>query len=302
MTPSEQTSLYGLVGDPVSHSMSPFIMNRGFAEFNIDATYVAFGIRPELFFASVGGLIAQGIEGFNVTFPYKEEVLFHVEEVSTEAEIIGAVNTVVVDEDQIIGHNTDCTGTAIALETFTGIRDGGDEVFIFGGGGAARAAGYGLLAAGARRVTFGIRDMKNAGDLIDRLAYTFPEQSVEAISLSARAELDVARRRSAIRDSQVVINATPVGMAGNHDVLLEDPSWIRTGQVYFDFVYYPRQTRFLETAREYGAQPLGGVALLVAQASESFRLWTGSVFDVQDMAAAVESFSQPGVQSRREVN
>lgn len=289
MTP-QASHLFGLIGDPVSHSLSPFIMNRAFDALSLDAIYVAFGVKPERLGPSLAGLTAMGIAGLNVTYPYKDEILFHVDSISAEVEVINAINTLVYYDDEIQGFNTDAAGTAIALEQFAGMSLDGAHVLIYGMGGSARAAAYGVLERGAERVVFVARSPEKGGMVIERFAYAFPRQSMAVVSLDA-SSADL--RRDAFRHSQIVINATPVGMGGHTGAsLIQDVSWIRPEQLFFDFVYHPKQTAFLEAARRAGAKTLGGIALLVSQASESFRLWTDQGFDVKEMAEAVEEFTK----------
>jgi shikimate dehydrogenase len=293
MASEGKSLLFGLIGDPVAHSLSPFIMNRAFAALGLDAIYVAFGVRPDRMAVSFAGLTSLGIGGLNVTYPYKEEILYHVDAISPEAEIINAANTIARYEDELHGFNTDAPGTAIALETFTSAQIEGARAFIFGVGGSARAAAYGLLERGAERITFGVRSMERGAMAAERLQYAFPEQGVDFVMLASREDSSV--RKQAFRGANIVINATPVGMIDeDHTQLIEDPAWISRGQTFFDFVYHSRRTLFLETAKRAGATTLGGLALLVAQASESFRIWTDQAFDVKAMAEAVEEFSQSG--------
>ncbi len=296
-----KSHLFGLIGDPVAHSLSPFIMNRAFDTLGLDAIYVAFGIKPERLGPSLAGLTAMGVSGLNVTYPYKEEILYHIDAVSAEVEVINAVNTVVYLEDEIQGYNTDAAGTAMALETFAGVALEGARAFVFGVGASARAAAYGLLERGAERVVLAGRSLDNAPMIVERFQFAFPEQPVSIVSLVDAA--GPAARREAFRDADVVINATPVGMVGHAEgSLIEDASWIRGEQVFFDFVYHPRQTAFLETARRAGARTLGGLALLVSQAAESFRIWTDHGFDVKEMAEAVDAFSKTEPTPGRRVN
>lgn len=291
MASTGKTLLFGLVGHPVAHSLSPFIMNRAFDWLGLDAMYVAFGVKPEYLQPSVAGLAAMGIAGLNVTYPYKEEILYHIDAVASEAEIINAVNTVMFFDDEIQGFNTDAPGTAIALETFTGMALEGARGLVYGMGGSGRAAAYGLLERGAERVTFAVRDVSKGPMILERFHYAFPEQDVDVVHASGIE--DIMPRRDAFRGADVVINATPVGMEGfPAGTVIEDAMWIRPEQVFFDFVYHPRQTAFLETARNAGAQTLGGIALLVAQASESFRIWTDHGFDIKEMAEAVAEYSR----------
>lgn len=291
MASAGKSLLFGLIGDPVAHSLSPFIMNRAFDSLGLDAMYVAFGVKPERLQASVAGLGTLGIAGLNVTYPYKEEILYHIDAISSEAEIINAVNTVLFFDDEIQGFNTDAPGTAIALEVFTDAPVEGARAFIYGMGGSARAAAYGLLERGAERITFASRSVEKGPLVLERFQYAFPEQEVDVVKIAGVD--DIIPRRDAFRGADIVINATPVGMADlARDELIEDASWIRPEQTYFDFVYHPRQTLFLETARRAGAKTLGGIALLVAQASESFRIWTDHGFDVKEMVEALEDFSR----------
>jgi shikimate dehydrogenase len=292
MSSAGRSLLFGLIGDPVAHSLSPFIMNRAFAAHGLDAIYVALGVRPEHLSASFSGLAALGIGGLNVTYPYKEEILYHVDAISPEAEIINAANTVARYDDELHGFNTDAPGTATAIETFTSTAVEGARAFIFGVGGSARAAAYGLLERGAARVTFGVRSMERGAMATERLCYAFPEQSVDFVMLASEGHRE--ERRRAFRAAHIVINATPVGMLDQpHAELIEDDSWIIPGQTFFDFVYHPRRTRFLDAARRAGANTLDGLALLVSQAAETFRIWTDQAFDIKEMAQAVEEFSQP---------
>lgn len=301
MSAETKSHLFGLIGNPVAHSLSPFIMNRAFDEMGLDAIYVAFGIQPERLGPSLSGLTAMGVSGFNVTYPYKEEILYHVDAVSAEVEVINAVNTVAFFDDEIQGYNTDAAGTAIALENFTDLALEGSRAFIYGIGASARAAAYGLLERGAARVVFATRSPEKGPMVVEKFQFAFPEQPVTVLAL-ADASSEHARREL-FRHSNIVINATPVGMAGQPaGTLIEDTSWIHPEQVFFDFIYHPKQTAFLETARRASAQTLGGLALLVAQAAESFRIWTDHGFDIKEMAEAVDEFSRTEPRPGRRVN
>jgi len=301
MASEGKSLLFGLIGDPVAHSLSPFIMNRAFASLGLDAIYVAFGVRPDRLSVSFAGLTSLGIGGLNVTYPYKEEILYHVDAIAPEAEIINAANTIALYEDELHAFNTDAPGTANALETFTASSIEGARVFIYGVGASARAAAYGLLERGVEAVTFGVRSVERGAMATERLQYAFPEQEISFTMLGT--DENRLERRNAFRSSEIVINATPVGMIDHERaVLIEDPTWILRSQTFFDFVYHPRRTEFLDTAKRAGAATLGGVALLVSQAAESFRIWTDQVFDVKEMAEAVAAFSQTGPRDGRRVH
>ena len=343
MTNLPTIELYGVLGHPVAHSLSPFIMNRAFRSAGIDAVYHRFDVPPDRLRRAVEGLRALGARGANVTYPFKEDVLELIDVPTPDATLIGAVNTLVFVNGQIIGHNTDATGAAAAVELVTGMPARERHFFIYGAGGSARAAAVGLLREGAGGVTFGVRTPRRAVGPVGRIREAFPVQYVDIVPLGdgiARAD-----RERAFSHADIVINATPAGMGtsspagtrgsgdagaatGIHDTtggrrtagtqdtddmgdtsgmgtssptgtrgagdaagetLIEDPSWIRPEQFFFDFVYYPGRTGFLETALERGAGVIGGAALLVCQAAGSFRQWTGREFDAAAMLEALET-------------
>jgi shikimate dehydrogenase len=288
MENDRQTDLYGVIGFPVAHSLSPFLMNRAFRQNRVNAVYLRFDVRPGLFETAVAGLNTLGASGANVTYPFKEEALGVVDVPTPEARRIGAVNTLVFREGQIVGANTDAEGAVQALETFAGISARGRQFFVYGGGGSARAAASGLLRHGAVGVTFGLRSPDKYAAQIDALGEHHGSQTVDAVSLRDTAAGGAYHKR--LSGADVVINATPLGMGDNRDRSpLADPAWIRPGQCYFDFVYHPGRTRFLESALDAGATALGGVTLLVCQAVESLRQWTGGTFDVRSMNEALEA-------------
>jgi shikimate dehydrogenase len=282
------TQLYGVIGHPVAHSLSPFIMNRAFRQAEIDAVYLPFDVAPEHLARAVEGLKALGARGVNVTYPFKEAIMQYADVPSPDAQLIGATNTLSVVEGQIIAHNTDAPGAAKALETFGGMQLSDKHVFLFGAGGSARAAAVGLLYAGAAGVTFGVRSPDKAVEPVQRLRDAFPLQAVDIVPIEDPAARDDLARQ--LLHANVVINATPIGMGGgDQPALIDDTGHIRSGQCFFDFVYYPGRTAFLETADAAGANVLGGLSLLVCQAVESFRQWTGGTFDPREMAVAMEA-------------
>jgi len=273
------TRLFALLGHPVAHSHSPFIMNRAFAMAGIDAAYVALPVPARGLEAALDGLSILGAGGANVTYPYKETVAARLgDALSPDAALLGAVNTLVARDGAFTGHNTDAPGTAVAL----GVDAKGERVFIFGVGGAARAAALGLLRAGAAAVTLGARSPQTARAAVAPLATAFPACEVAVVAW------DEARVR--VRDAAVVINATPLGMAGTEtgDGIVAEPAWIEPHHCCVDFVYHPRRTPFLEAARARGARTVDGLALLVAQAAVAFELWTGQTFDTAGMLSALE--------------
>ncbi len=311
-----RTRLYLLLGRPVAHSLSPLIMNRAFAWLGIDAAYAALDVAPAALPAAVRGLAALGIAGANVTHPHKEAVLAGVARRSERVRLLGAANTLVPDDDGLTAHNTDAPGTALALRDLGGIDPAGARVAVFGAGGAARAAALGLLEAGAADVAFLARRPDAARAAVAPLVERFGRAPVTVVPLAngtGRGDApDRRRREDAVGGADILVQATTVGMApaerpneaappastGPGDSedhagrpplypLLDEPDWIGPGQVCLELAYGHGETPFLRLARRRGARSLDGHALLVAQAHEALRIWTGRTFDLRTMAEVV---------------
>jgi shikimate dehydrogenase len=282
----ENTHLYGLIGHPVAHSLSPFIMNRAFRQEEIDAVYLRFDVAGDKLAEAVEGLTALGARGVNVAGPFKEDILPLLGIISPDAELIGAVDTLVSHDGQIIGHHTGAEGVAAALRGLARVSIANARVFLFGAGAGARAAAVGLLRGGAASITFGVRSNRVTLPVVTRLSEAFPDRQIGLAPLHDAARQD--ELRGEFERADIVINATPVGMGGGPQPrLITDPTWIRSGQCFFDFVYHPGHTGFLETALSHDARVLGGASLLVCKAVESFRQWTGRTFDAQEMLEAL---------------
>ncbi|MFQ5511340.1 MAG: shikimate dehydrogenase family protein [Candidatus Krumholzibacteriia bacterium] len=277
---SGKTALYCLVGDPVAHSLSPLIMNRALELHGCDGVYVACRVGGAGALPALEGMRALGVRGANVTYPLKENVLEGADEVSAAASAIGAANVLTRTGGRIAADNTDAPGVVTALETFGAGPAKGQAVVIFGAGGGARAAAWGLLESGAREVVFAVRDPVKTQGVCDRFSSRFSGRRIDTVALDARGEaLD-----EALHPADIVINATPVGMTGFPESRLPcGDVAAREGQTWFDFVYHPRETPFIATARERGARTVGGLALLVSQAQAGFRLWTGHEFSLTAM-------------------
>lgn len=344
MRVSGSTRLYCLIGDPVRRSLSPWIMNRAFEQLGFDAVYTALRVPAAQLPEALAGLRALGVRGANVTYPHKEAVLPFIDRPSERTEILRAANTLRFARGEVTGYNTDAAGTAIALERFAGLSLNGKRVLIFGSGGAGRAAAFGVLEAGAASVAFCVRNAPKAEAALSPLRRVFADSSISVVPLEEQKASD--RRRAAVVESDVLINATPVGMAGAYgsaeargpagargsadadgsaeaqggsvvppavaarvsspagtaaaSPLIEDPEWIRPGHCCFDFVYAPRETAFLGIARARGALRLGGLSLLLAQALEAFRCWTGLAFDLEEMGTALESHAGQSIFALKE--
>ncbi|HEX4075061.1 MAG TPA: shikimate dehydrogenase [Candidatus Acidoferrales bacterium] len=260
-----RTRVYGVIGSPVGHSLSPAMQNAGFAARRIDAVYVPFLVRDLRDF--LGSIGAFGIRGFSVTLPHKEKILRHLDGCDPLAARIGAVNTVVVrGGGKLYGYNTDYVGVLQALEKRMPLQ--GSRVLIVGAGGAARAVAFALAQAGsavcvtARRPTRAKELAKAAGG--------------EAIA------------RNSVRGEffDAIVNATPVGM---HPAVGKSPLDARelNCRLVFDTIYRPRVTKLLELAARRGIETVSGVEMFVAQGTAQWEIWTGERAPVAAMRRAV---------------
>ncbi len=265
---SGKTSLCGLIGDPVEHSMSPAMHNAAFREVGIDYLYVPFRVKKEELGKAIEGMRALNIKGLNVTIPHKVDVLQFLDELDHLAEQIGAVNTIVNDDGVLRGYNTDGAGFLQALLE-RGIEPAGKNVVIMGAGGASRAISFILADRGTHLVILNrLLELDWAKELASRISQTFNKE-VEALELNRE---NLAR---VLDKAEILVNATSVGMSPNIDQTPVDSDLLRPGLVVFDIVYNPIKTRLLREAEAAGAETIGGLDMLIWQGAIAFEKWTG---------------------------
>jgi shikimate dehydrogenase len=262
-----ETKIYGILGRPVAHSLSPAMHNAAFRKLGINAAYLAFPVvdLPQ----AVAGLRGLDICGASVTIPFKEEIIPLLDKIDPQAARIGAVNTVVREEGRLIGHNTDCLGAVAALKARTGIA--GEQFLILGAGGAARAIAFGILEQGGW-VCLSDVDTKRAETLARELA-------VEAVPPEALDRCPAA----------ILINATPVGMAPDLEGIPLAPELLGRYSLVMDIVYRPLKTRLLKEAETRGLTTIDGLQMLIHQGAAQFELWTGKKAPLETMARAAYS-------------
>ena len=259
----------GIIGWPVSHSLSPAIHNAAFAALDLDWTYVPLPVAPGDARAAVTGLRTLGFAGVNVTMPHKTEVAEVMDTLTDDARRLHAVNTVAVGEDRMAGHNTDTPGFDRFLRRDAGFDPAGSTALIFGAGGAARACALALARAAASRITVVARDPVTTTDL---------RQALDGFS----TELVVTTFDDEPDPADLVVNATPLGADGEQ---LPLPP-VDGETLVVDLLYHPAVTPMQVTAREHGAIVFGGLGLLLHQAALSFELWTGHPAPLEVMSAA----------------
>ena len=280
------TQLVGLLGWPVEHSLSPAMHNAAFEALGLNWRYVALPVVPGCEGAAVRGLAALGFRGANVTVPHKTAVADSLDQLTEEARALGAVNTLFVGrgdegESVLVGHNTDYHGLVDALIRF-GFNPRGEAAVVVGAGGAARAAVYGLLCAGARRITVLGRSLERAERLVGDLEDG--GNRLVAETLTDDTLVETATR------SALFVHATPVGMEPDTERSVW-PDGVRfpTETLAYDLVYVPRKTQLLRQANASGAPYLGGLDMLVGQGARAFELWTGREAPVDVMTRACEA-------------
>jgi shikimate dehydrogenase len=245
--------------------------NAAFAALGLDWAYVAFDVPPASLRGALGGVRALGIGGLSVTIPHKEAAARLVDKLSTTADALGAVNTVVPEGDVLRGENTDGAGFLRAVQDDEGFDVGGRRCLVVGAGGAARSVVRALAGAGAAEVVVVNRTRSRA-------------ESVAGLAPGC-GRVGVAAEAG---EADLVVNATPLGMAGGglEDELPIDPAHLGPGQLVIDLVPNPAITPLVDAARERGAVATNGLGMLVHQAALAFRLWTGIDPPVQVMSAA----------------
>jgi len=258
------TRVYGVAGDPVSHSLSPIIMNTAMRRENVNAVYLALHAKTlKDLLACVRDI---PIHGLSITMPYKEAILQHLDNTDSHTSKIGACNTVVRAQDgKLYGFNTDTAGVVRPLEQRLTLE--GARVLVLGAGGAARAAAFGLKERGCE-------------------VFILNRSVAPAQKLARQAKARTVKRPDLKKLAfDVIINATPVGMANSRESPLNENEI--NAKYVFDMVYDPAETRFLKAARERGAQVIPGIEMFVHQAARQFEIWTGKPAPWDDMLRVV---------------
>jgi len=261
--------VFGLLGNPVGHSLSPPMHEAAYAELGMDARYVTFEPEPEALPAALEGAAALGIAGLNVTIPFKRDVLELVEPDDLAARI-GAVNTVDLSDGPPTGHNTDAEGVVRAFERHGVALDG--TAVVVGAGGAGRAVAFALADAGME-VRVANRTVERAEELAGAVA------GASAHPLSALPGL--------LADASVLVNATSVGMEGDTSPVPAEA--LHGGLAVLDAVYRPVETRLLRDAASAGATTVDGAWMLLYQGVAAFERWTGREAPAEAMNDALRS-------------
>ncbi|PKM66993.1 MAG: shikimate dehydrogenase [Firmicutes bacterium HGW-Firmicutes-2] len=276
------TDIYGLIGDPVGHSFSPFIHNMLAEALNENMAYVAFHVKENQLEHAMNGLTGLSIKGVNVTVPYKVDVMSYLDQVDNMARAIGAVNTIVLKNNERVGYNTDWIGLSRALkEIKVDLKD--RSILIIGAGGAARAVGMMCAHEGAGHIAITNRTQSNADQLAKLIGHHY-DVSTEVIPLE-----DLKERN----DLVIAFQTTPIGMyphSANNPIY--ETKFYETLEVAVDLIYNPQETHFLREAREAGAITMNGMGMLFHQAIAAFELWRDCTIDDGTKKRCYQAFLQ----------
>jgi shikimate dehydrogenase len=275
------TKIYGLIGDPVEHSLSPLMQNRAFEACGLDCCYVPLRVDAAGLPAAVAAVRVLNLGGVNVTIPHKERVMDYLDEVDRTAALIGAVNTIVNRDGRLTGHNTDGAGWLASLHE-GGFDPGGKRVVLLGAGGAARAVSFVMAQSGISSLAIfdviGSKAWKLASDLAPVAGCPIAAGNLASGSLPA-----------ALAEADLLVNASPVGMFPNHDAPPPvDPRRLGGGALVYDLVYNPPGTKLISEAEARGCRVLSGAGMLVYQGALAFELWTGHKAPVDIMRQALD--------------
>ncbi len=260
--------VYGIFGDPVSHSLSPLMQNMAMQSAGLDAIYVPFRVTPENLSAAVGGIRSMQLGGVNITLPHKQQVLPFLDRIDDDASLIGAVNTIVRCEDELVGFNTDGLGFIRSLSEDLVFDPARKKVLLLGAGGACRAAAVALLRSGVEELYIVNRSRERVDCLVERIAPTFSEQQIASYGLTDVGYLQALER------ADLVVNTTSIGLKGEA-IDFCPLTKIKASASIYDMVYSPVETPFVAAARARGLEAADGIGMLAGQGEEAFFLWFG---------------------------
>ncbi len=277
MVVSGKTKIYGVIGDPIEHTLSPIMHNAAFEALRLDCAFLAFKVKQMEVGKAIAGMRALNISGLNVTMPHKSAVIDFLDEADKTAKAISSVNTITNKEGRLMGFSTDGKGALNALKE-NGVDPKGKKVLLLGAGGAARAIAH-TIAKEADQLVILNRTAKQAADLANFLKETVNRNVIADAFLPTRIKEEIA-------NSDILINATSVGM---HPKASESPvpaNLLKTDLAVMDIVYNPLETRLAKDAKAYGSKVVSGLEMLIYQGAASFEIWTGVKAPIEAMRKA----------------
>lgn len=272
-----KTELLGVIGNPLSHSISPELHNTLSSYLGINAVYVPLKVDDGKLEDAINGLKALDFKGFNITIPYKSDIIKYIDKISTEASLVGAVNTVRNIDNKLYGYNTDVSGFVTSFKEEAGTSFYKKKVAIIGAGGAARAIAVGVAYDGAKKITILNRTLSKAAQIADVIKnnispYKEYPKYVEYYQLSDNICSEI------LRQADIIINTTSLGMYPDIDQMpVEGLEEFLSDQIVYDVIYNPAKTRFLELAENRGCKAINGLGMLIYQGIKAYEIWMDMV-------------------------
>lgn len=271
-----KTKITGVIGHPIEHSMSPPMHNNAYKKQNMDYVYVAFHVLPENIADLISSAKTLDIKGLNVTIPHKTSVIPYLDEIDETAEKIGAVNTIQFKDGKSKGYNTDGIGAIKSIQEYTTLED--KNILILGAGGASKAIAFTLINEKIKQLTIANRSEENANKLIENIQKQTKFNNIKYNTLTQANET--------VKDADIIINTTPIGMYPNHEVKPPiSTKNITEKHTVMDIIYNPLETVLLKEAKDNGATTINGTSMLINQGLVSFEIFTGQT-------ATYESFEE----------
>lgn len=269
----------GIIGYPLGHSLSPAMHNAALKTNLIEGNYVALETPPEKLAEQITFLKNENFRGFNVTIPHKVEIIKYLDSIYNFAKVVGAVNTVVIDENKKLhGYNTDVYGFVQAIPEEIRKNLKGKHAAVLGSGGAARAVLVGLIEMGIKKISIIARNKEKSIELKEVILKNFSDIEINYSELEENVDLS---------GFSIVVNTTPLGMQGANQEISplsqESISTLPKDALVYDIVYKPQKTILLEYAEKRGLKTLNGFEMLVLQGAKAFELWTGQIAPVEIM-------------------
>jgi shikimate dehydrogenase len=276
-----KTTVCGIFGHPVGHSLSPEIHNAAFDALELPYVYVAHDVAPGNVGRALDGIRVMGYRGLSVTIPHKVEAMEGVDEVDETARVIGCINTVVNDRGKLIGYNSDGLGALGSLRD-AGADPEGSRTVVLGSGGAARAIAVTLSreAPPAEIIILGIEH-----EQLESLAADVRDKGKSSV---VTGELNPDAVKTALADANILLHCSPIGMHPHEGQSLVEPSSLRSQMAVFDAVYNPRRTKLIQDAEQVGCRTILGLEMFLGQAFVQFELWTGEKAPRDVMRRVVE--------------
>lgn len=264
-----KTRILGIIGHPLTYTLSPAMHNAALDDASLDYCYLPFVVAPEDLESAVAGVRALGIAGLNVTMPHKETVIELLDDISSEARTIGAVNTIHNVDGHLKGYNTDGTGFIRSLKEEL-VDPEGRHAIVLGTGGAARAVAVALINEGAAGISLVGRSAAKVEALKTHLQDGTGSVSIKTLSFDD----DLA---DIFGVGDLVVNATPIGMKESANLLPVPLEYIDCRHFIYDLIYTPSETALVKAAKDKGAKAVNGLGMLLYQAVTAFEIWTGTL-------------------------